>query len=115
MIERGMTPPETHGADRQRRAHGFKMSLGILLCGLGLGSMMLITFAAGEAGTGAGVGGAIVMVGIAFIVSAFFTERQGPTEEVHMMTRRAGMQGARAEPYRPAGSPVDPPPVDPSS
>ena len=46
MIERGMTPPEP-GRSRRARAparHGFKLSFGILLCGLGLGLLMLITF-----------------------------------------------------------------------
>ena len=44
MIERGMTPPESRARRAaMRRAHGFKMSLGILLCGLGLALFMLIT------------------------------------------------------------------------
>jgi hypothetical protein len=79
MIERGITPPDiADRGERQRRAHGFKLSFGILLCGLGLGLVMLITFAAGEPGTGAGIGGAIVMVGLAFILSAMFTDGAGP-------------------------------------
>ncbi len=115
MIERGVTPPEGgRRAEGLRRSHGLKMSLGILLCGLGLGLVMLITFAAGEPGTGAGIGGAIVMVGIAFIVSAFFTERQGPSAEQRILVRRPAMAGERIEPYRPPVSPEEPPPLDPS-
>ena len=79
------------------------MSLGILLCGLGLGLVMLITFAAGAPGTGAGIGGAIVMVGLAFVVSAMFTERQGPSVEERMTARRAGDAGEQTEPLPAAG------------
>ena len=116
MIERGITPADSMPVERQRRAHGLKMSLGIMLCGLGLGLLLLITFAAGAAGAGFGIGGAIVMVGFAFIVSAMFTERQGPSLEERMATRRAAMHGARVEPPRGASSPVDlPPPPPPAS
>ncbi len=115
MIERGLSPADPPPAERHRRSHGMKTSLGIMLCGLGLGLLVLITFAAGSPATGFGIGGAIAMVGLAFIVSALFTERQGPSMEERMTARRAGMAGMRPEPYRPMGSPVDPPPVDPPS
>jgi MFS family permease len=119
MIERGMTPPElVDRGERVRRAHGFKMSFGILLCGLGLGLLMLITFAVGEAGIGFGVGGAVIAVGLAFVVSAMFTERHGPSLEERMTARRAGLRGGMppglpfdpAAPPRPA--PLDPPPAE---
>ena len=117
MIERGMAPSEVvDRGERVRRAHGFKMSFGILLCGLGLGLLMLITFAVGEPGIGFGIGGAIAAVGLAFIVSAMFTERQGPSLEERMQARRAGMRGgfAAAPPLDPAASPrpLDPPTED---
>jgi MFS family permease len=108
MIERGMTPPElVDRGERVRRAHGFKLSFGILLCGLGLGLLMLITFAVGEPGVGFGTGGAVVAVGLAFVVSAMFTERQGPSMEERMMARRGGARGGP-----PATAPPDPPTVD---
>jgi MFS family permease len=108
MIERGMNPMEPERQTvGQRRAYGFKMSLGILLCGLGLGLLMLITFAAGSAGIGFGIGGAVAMIGLAFIASALFTDRE-PSLDERMAARRAGMQGARVDPYRPA-PPVEPP------
>jgi hypothetical protein len=122
MIERGLTPGD--GADGPRRAYGFKMSLGILLCGLGLGLLMLITFAAGDVATGFGVGGAIVMVGLAFIVSAMFTERQGPALEGRTAARPGGSPGGTAVPAlgaraaepmvkrRDFDEGVSPPPVD---
>lgn len=78
MIERGMTPPDDAGRDRLQRSYGFKMSFGIMLSGLGLGLAMLIAFAGGAIDIGVGVGGAVLMVGLAFVVSAVVTERQGP-------------------------------------
>jgi hypothetical protein len=74
MIERGMTPPDpVLGDARLQRAHGVKMTLGIMFCGLGLALTMLIAFAGGAFGAGIGVGGAFVMVGAAFIVAALST------------------------------------------
>jgi hypothetical protein len=85
MIERGMTPGELERTDPDQRSHGFKMSLGILLCGLGLAFVMLLTFAAGSPSTGFGVGGAFVMIGLAFVVSALFTKKDldGPPSPRH--------------------------------
>ncbi|MGE0360832.1 MAG: DUF6249 domain-containing protein [Vicinamibacterales bacterium] len=107
MIERGMTPPEPPRHDRQRRAHGFKMSLGILLCGLGMGLLMLITFAAGAFGTGLGIGGAITMVGLAFIVSAMFTERQAeaPRAAAEAMVKRRSFEPPMPPPPEPPPAP----------
>lgn len=77
MIERGMTPPDQVLGDATlKKAHGIKMTLGIMLCGFGLALMMLIAFAAGAPGTGFGIGGAFVMIGLAFIVAAFTTKRE---------------------------------------
>lgn len=77
MIERGMTPPDqVLGDARLKKAHGVKMTLGIMLCGFGLAMLMLISFAAGAVGTGFGIGGAFVMVGLAFIVAALTTKRE---------------------------------------
>lgn len=107
MIERGITPPESPRHDRQRRAHGFKMSLGILLCGLGMGLLMLITFAAGAFGTGIGIGGAIVMVGLAFIVSAMLTERHDDSlrAAAEPMVRRRGFEPPLPPPPEPPPAP----------
>lgn len=71
MIERGLTPPEpAEQRDAPRRARGGRMSIGIVLCGFGAALFMLIGFAAGELGVATGVGGAFVMVGLAFVASA---------------------------------------------
>jgi hypothetical protein len=108
MIERGITPPDLaeRGRDRRRRAHGFKMSFGILLCGLGVGLLMLITFAAEAPGTGFGIGGAVIAVGLAFITSALLTERQGPSLEERTAARHARLHGAAP---RGADGPMPPP------
>jgi hypothetical protein len=98
MIERGMTPPDpVLGDARLQRAHGVKMTLGIMLCGLGLALTMLIAFAAGDLGIGLGIGGAFVMVGLAFIVAA--------------MTTRPEPDRAAAAP-RDAAAPALAPPLD---
>ncbi len=77
MIDRGLTPPDpVLGDPALQRAHGFKMTLGILLCGLGLALLVLIGFAAGAPGAAFGVGGAFVMLGLALVVSAFNTKRE---------------------------------------
>lgn len=79
MIERGMAPPDPVLGDAVlQRAHNFKLNFGILLCGLGLALMLLIAFTAGAPGVAFGVGGAVVTVGVAFIVSAYTTGRDGP-------------------------------------
>jgi hypothetical protein len=82
MIERGLVPPpevdprgfdramrrlevrDTHrGAWRHRRA-------GVTLMGLGFGLMVLLTFTAGEASVALGVGGFLVVLGLAFFVNS---------------------------------------------
>lgn len=75
MIERGMTPPDVVAGDTAVPAHGFKMTIGILICGLGLALFMVITFAGASPGAGFGVGGAFVMLGLAFVLSAANTRR----------------------------------------
>lgn len=75
MIERGLTPtvdPILGHAVRTVRTgpSSRSMSLGIIVIALGLGLMMLISFAAGAPETALGVGGAITIVGIAFVVNS---------------------------------------------
>lgn len=74
MIERGMVPsPETAatGGHRLSGASGSRsLSLGIVIVAAGLGLMTLIGVAFGEAEVGVGIGGAIAILGAAFIVKA---------------------------------------------
>lgn len=71
MIERGQVPlsePE-HGHRRGYATAGSRsMSIGIIVVGLGLAMMMLISVAGENPEIGIGVGGAIAIVGAAFIV-----------------------------------------------
>ena len=67
MIERGHVPPPAPYVIR-RRTPGMALSFGIVSVGLGLALMMLISIASGEPDVGIGVGGAIVIIGAAFIV-----------------------------------------------
>jgi len=86
MIERGLVPPpevdpkgfdtamrtidrverlRAQGGGRHRRA-------GIILMGIGFGLMVLISFAGGAPEEGIGVGGFLVIVGVAFFVNSLF-------------------------------------------
>jgi len=81
MIERGLTPPDpVLGDPALQRAHGFKMTLGILVCGVGLALFMLLGFAAGQPAVAFGVGGAFVMLGIALVASALHSKREAGEE-----------------------------------
>lgn len=66
MIERGQIPPAE--PVRRGRASSLAMSLGIIIIGAGFALMTIIGIAAGEPGVGIGIGGAMVIIGIAFIV-----------------------------------------------
>jgi hypothetical protein len=86
MIEKGLTPPPevdpdafeaslarqaqsgSARADRQRTS-------GIVLIAVGLGLMLLIGVAGGETDAAIGVGGAIVLLGIALVVNSSLTAR----------------------------------------
>jgi hypothetical protein len=91
MIERGLVPsPETnpHGFERAmnvvqdldrheygrlyRRGPERPRSAGITLMGVGFGLMLLIAFAGEEPGTAIGVGGFLVILGIAFVINSLF-------------------------------------------
>jgi hypothetical protein len=90
MIEKGLVPPPevdprgferalnrserlnwSAGAGRHRRA-------GITLLGVGFGLMMLIGVAGESPEAGIGVGGFLVILGLAFFVNSLFELRQAP-------------------------------------
>lgn len=87
MIERGLVPPpevdprgfdramnrierveSRHGAGRHRRA-------GVTLIGVGLGLMVLIAFAGERPSSAIGVGGFLVVIGIAFFINGLMDSR----------------------------------------
>ncbi len=97
MIEKGLVPPpetDPMGFDRamdrmERRSGHYRggrrhRRAGVTLIGLGLGLLILISFAWGEPGVAVGVGGFLAMLGLAFLVNSFFetpepTTAQPPT------------------------------------
>jgi hypothetical protein len=110
MIERGIVPPELGpgGYDTQRMAQvagrrSRSFSLGIIVMGLGFAFMTLIGIAARAPSEAIGIGGAIAILGAAFIVRSLLTAPHGET-----MT---------TAPRRPAPAPsaLVPPPDFPSS
>lgn len=74
MIERGLVPPperDPAAYDQARRSEVRESftSIGIALVALGLGLMFIIGFAGDAPGPAVGVGGAVAIVGAAFIVN----------------------------------------------
>lgn len=84
MIEKGLVPPpevDPAGFDRAMNRHersgyggparGLRRT-GILVVGVGLALMFLISVAGGTVREGVGVGGFLVIVGLAFLVNSLF-------------------------------------------
>lgn len=109
MIEKGLVPPPevdprgferalarservqwTSQAGRHRRA-------GITLLGVGFGLMMLIGVAGGSPEGGIGVGGFLVILGIAFFVNSLFELRQEPTGSRHTGAMTPGNGSSHAD------------------
>lgn len=101
MIEKGLVPPPEvdpggfdramHRYDRHRhRAPGRHRRAGIILIGVGFGLMALIALAGDEPQTGAGVGGFLVVLGVAFLVAGVFddTSRHDPDVQGRMPNAR---------------------------
>ena len=95
MIERGLTPPpevdpqtfeRTVGATRRVPAAGLYgssqttryRSAGITVLAIGLGCLMIITFAAEAPAAGVGVGGAIMVLGAALLLNAYLGRYDQP-------------------------------------
>lgn len=71
MIERGQIPLPDQAPRRGYGASSRALSLGIIVVGLGLALMTIISVAGEAPDAGIGVGGAIVIIGAAFIVRSF--------------------------------------------
>ena len=83
MIERGLVPPpevDPRGFDRAMdryarhhyRAPGRHRRAGVTIMGVGFGLMLLIGVAGGEMNVGIGVGGFLVIMGLAFFINSLF-------------------------------------------
>jgi hypothetical protein len=85
MIERGQVPLSEPESGRRHRvtASSRSMSVGIVVVGLGLALMTLISVAGESPEVGMGVGGAIAILGAAFIVRNLFVPsgQQVPPDE----------------------------------
>jgi len=75
-------------------------SAGIVFMGMGAALMFLIGFAGGEPGAAIGVGGAIIIVGVAFLVNGLMS---------------GGQEVANFERYAPVPPPVQPRTPPPAS
>jgi hypothetical protein len=114
MIDRGLVPPPevdpgAFDANFARpnlpesRATVRWRSAGVMMIGMGLAFMFLISFAAGEAGVGIGVGGAFALIGAAFFVNATLLNK---SESRHVV---------RPPSYVPRRTDVREPPPNPPS
>jgi uncharacterized protein DUF6249 len=83
MIERGLVPPpevDPRGFDRamdryeryRERSPGRHRRAGVTLMGVGFGLMLLIGVAGDSMSSGIGIGGFLVIMGIAFFVNSLF-------------------------------------------
>jgi hypothetical protein len=77
MIEKGQIPLHEGAADwgRSRQAappSSMSLSIGIIIVGIGLALATMLSFAAGSPEIGLGIGGAIAIVGGAFIARSVF-------------------------------------------
>jgi hypothetical protein len=90
MIERGLVPPpevDPRGFDRAmhrlerhefRSGAGRHRRAGVTLVGVGFGLMVLIAFAGGDSRSALGVGGFLVVIGLAFFINSLIDNRQEP-------------------------------------
>lgn len=76
MIERGHIPL---AEPQMSRGSSRSLSLGIIVVGLGLALMMIVSVAGGSPESGVGIGGAIVIVGAAFIVRSLVVRPELPS------------------------------------
>ena len=80
MIERGLKPtgpPLSHlGLDRPKARKSRMLSGGIVIVGFGLALATVIGFASREPEIAVGIGGAVAILGAAFIVTAYVTQNQ---------------------------------------
>ena len=89
MIEKGLVPPpevDPHGFDRAMdrydrysvRAPRRHRSAGVTLMGVGFGLMVLIAFAGESPSSALGVGGFLVVIGLAFFLNSLFDRNDPP-------------------------------------
>lgn len=94
MIEKGQIPLADPSALHARRvlsgpraASSKFLSAGIITIGFGLALMTIISLAAGEPEIGVGVGGAIAVLGAAFLVRGLIARSDAPPVETAVLPR----------------------------
>src|SRR4051812_36098484 len=98
MIEKGLVPPpevDPHGFDRAMdrydryrvRAPRRHRSAGVTLMGVGFGLMVLIAFAGESPSSAIGVGGFLVVIGLAFFLNSLYDNRDDATMSPGMGSR----------------------------
>src|SRR4051812_30105588 len=112
MIERGLVPaPEVdpRGFDRamtrlERREYrsgsGRHRRAGVTLMGVGFGLMVLIAFTANETSVAIGVGGFLVVIGIAFFINSLIDGGSYETRPSQSFGTSSGTPAAPADPLR---------------
>ena len=106
MIERGITPPaevspatsdsDWDDVDRppsMAPSTSKYQTAGVMLVGVGLGLGLLISLASGEMHVGVGVGGAVTLVGVAFLVNSVLGARTGGSAPGRPRARTAARHG----------------------
>ena len=86
MIERGQVPTDPanltdrliSAGSRPRVVGARYMSLGITVVAIGLGLMTIVSVAGGSPDAGVGVGGAIIILGLAFIANSLVSRNYPP-------------------------------------
>ncbi len=95
MIERGLVPPPEVDPNQFERTMSQASSIhdvelygsnpsvryrsgGVLLIGIGLGVLLIVSFAGEAPGAGVGVGGAIMVVGAALLLNAYMMRNDRP-------------------------------------
>lgn len=125
MVERGLVPPpevDPRGFDREMDRHERRYARdyaryasrplrhrrsGVTVMGVGFGLMVLIAFAGGDPNVAVGVGGAILILGLAFFINGML----GTSEELPMSYGpRYAPPPPPPAPAQPAASPTPPEP-----
>jgi hypothetical protein len=80
MIDKGLMPPPEFEPQVtfNRGVKQRSLSFGIVVVGLGFALMLLIGIAGGALDSGVGIGGAVAILGLAFIVRSFFAPPPPP-------------------------------------
>jgi hypothetical protein len=121
MIERGLMPPpesDPQGFDRamahvdrhgyrRHRMPGRHRRAGITLIGVGFGLIVLIGFTSGEPAVAFGVGGFLVILGIAFFINGLFERFDRVDVPIPTATRYAPPPASPASSAAPTPAPPD--------